>query len=255
MDRNSIFGIIAIFVIILFSILLIGNVSSYLSIPSFFVTVLGAFAAMFASKKLENIRNLPKLFRKFIYKDEVDYKKNVITMISFSEKARREGLLSLEDDIEHMEDPFFKNAVRLVIDGTDPEVVKQVLSKEIEMLRERHEGNLSMINYLAELSPAYGLIGTLIGLIGVLGSIGGDIVILGQLMSVALITTLYGVIMANGVWGPMGKKLERKTDEEVFNKSIIIEGILSLQFGDNPRILEQKLMSFFPTSEKKDFKR
>ncbi len=254
MDRNSVIGVAGVFVVIIVSILLIGDIFSYVSVTSFLITILGAFLAMLASKKSENIRVLPSLILLFFRQTEIDFKKNMITMISFSEKARREGLLALEDDVEIMEDLFFKGAIRLVIDGTDPEVVKQILSKEIDSLEERHTSHQSMISYLAELSPAYGLIGTLIGLIGVLGEIGGDIVILGQQMSVALITTLYGVIMANGVWGPMLKKLEKKTEEEVFSKKVILEGILSLQFGDNPRILEQKLMSFFSYGDRDELK-
>ncbi len=254
MDRGAVFGFFFVFTVLIVAILLAGNIFIYVSVSSFLVTVLGAIGAMIIAKKGETIRNFPILLRKFIFKEDIDYKKNVVTMISFSEKARREGLLSLEDDVEVMDNLFFRNAVRLVIDGTDPEVVKQILSKEIDAIRDRHGENVDMIRFLETVSPAFGLIGTLIGLVGVLSSIGGDISVLGAQMSLALLTTLYGVIMANIIWGPMVKKLERKTEEEVFDKFLIIEGILSLQFGDNPRILEQKLLSFFPIMQRNSFK-
>ena len=188
-----------------------------------------------------------------VRKQQIAYSETIATMISFSEKARREGLLSLEDDLNELTDNFIRTALQLVIDGAEPEMVKQILLGEISSLERRHEEGRKMFSDLSALSPTFGLIGTLVGLVLMLASLGsGNIELIGAGMSAALLTTLYGAILAYGIWGPIAGKLERNTSEEVFIKEVILEGALSLQFGDNPKMLQQKLLSYFPTEVKKE---
>lgn len=254
MDWMTIGGIGGSFLLIVLGILINGaGVGGYISPSSLLIVFGGSFCSMAAMHFRENLVNFIKIMMFSFKKQEFNYSQTVITMISFSEKARREGLLSLEDDIGDVEDNFIRVAIQLVIDGAEPEVVRQVLLGEVNSLERRHEEGRKMFSDLATLSPTYGLIGTLIGLVIMLSSLGsGNVELIGSGMAAALLTTFYGAILAYGVWGPIAAKLEKNTSEEIFIKEIILEGILSLQFGDNPKMLQQKLLSYFPMNVKKE---
>ena len=174
-----------------------------------------------------------------------DPAKTILTLLSFSEKARREGLLALEDDIEETPDSFLRLGIQLVVDGTEPEIVRNIMQAELQAIDKRHQSFIRIYEDLALLSPAFGLIGTLIGLIVMMTNLGGDPNAIGRGMAAAILTTLYGSILANCLFTPISKKLERNNEIEINMKEIIIEGTLSIQSGDNPRILQQKLLSYF----------
>jgi chemotaxis protein MotA len=169
----------------------------------------------------------------------------VQTIVSFAEKARREGLLALESDVSELEDEFLKKSIQLVVDGTDPELVKAILDTEIGILEDRHSANKAIFDAIAELGPAYGMIGTLIGLIAMLGNL-QDVSALGPGMAVALITTMYGSMMANMFSIPIAKKLSARSAKEIVSMELMVEGILAIQAGENPRIVEEKLKVFLP---------
>lgn len=257
MDWMTIGGIGGSMLVVIAGILLTGaNLGGYLSLSSVFITVGGSFGAMAAMHFQKNVSNFIKIMMFSFRKVDFNYRQTIVTMISFSEKARREGLLSLEDDLDELEDPFIRTAIQLVIDGAEPEMVKQVLLGEVTSLERRHEEGRKMFTDLAALSPTYGLIGTLVGLILMLSSLGsGNLELIGSGMSAALLTTLYGAILAYGVWGPIAGKLEKNTSEEVFLKEVVLEGALSLQFGDNPKMLQQKLLSYFPSTIKAEIEK
>ncbi len=164
-------------------------------------------------------------------------------LVNFSEKARREGLLALEDDVDEIDDEFLKKGIQLVVDGTDPELVRNILNAELTALDQRHFEGKDLYEQWGFLTPAFGLIGTLIGLIVMLSRL-EDKSSIGAGMSVALLTSLYGAILANLMFLPMAKKLEMSNNEELLMKEIMIEGILSIQSGDNPRIVKDKLASY-----------
>ncbi len=166
-------------------------------------------------------------------------------LVNFSEKARREGLLALEDDLEEVEDDFMRKGIQLVVDGTDPDIIKSILYNELNQIQERHQQGIKLFDDWGKLAPAFGMIGTLAGLIAMLANL-EDKSSIGTGMALALITTLYGAIMANLFFIPFKAKLEDRDNGETLVKEIIIEGILSIQSGDNPRILEEKLISFLP---------
>jgi len=156
----------------------------------------------------------------------------------------------LEDDIQDVDEEFLKTGIQLVVDGTDPELVRNILEVDLENLETRHKTNISWFVTMGSLMPAFGMIGTLIGLIQMLQNLGGDTSLIGAGMAVALITTLYGSTLANLVFIPLGKKLQARHNEEITMKMVMIEGTLSIQQGDNPRIVKEKLRSFLQPRER-----
>jgi chemotaxis protein MotA len=170
--------------------------------------------------------------------------------MGMSEKARREGLLALEEELEDLDDEYMKKGLRLVVDGTDAEVIRNLMENELSQIQNRHAAKISAVNMWAGLAPGLGMLGTVIGLIGMLKNL-EDKSTVGPNMAVALITTLYGSIMANLVFIPVAGKLKSKDDAETLIKEMQIEGVLSIQAGDNPRILAMKLLSYLEPTDRK----
>jgi chemotaxis protein MotA len=164
-------------------------------------------------------------------------------IVTFSEKARREGLLALEDDLDELEDIFLRKGIQLVVDGTDPEIIRNIMETELNNMISRHQDGIKIFEDWGAFAPAFGMIGTLIGLILMLSNI-EDKSAIGPGMSTALITTLYGAFLANLVFLPIAAKLAFVDKQEVLLREIMIEGTLSIQSGDNPRIVKEKLVSF-----------
>ncbi|MCL2069569.1 MAG: MotA/TolQ/ExbB proton channel family protein [Treponema sp.] len=181
-----------------------------------------------------------------------DFKEQEIArkLLSFSEKARREGLLSLEDEIQDVDDEFLKAGLRLSIDGTDRDIIMNLLEIEIIKMQERHAKKHAVLDLWATVCPAAGMWGTIIGLIGMMRNL-DDPSTVGPNMAIALITTLYGSIVANAVAVPSAKKLRAYDSDETNAREMMIEGVLSIQAGDNPRILGQKLLSYLSTEDRK----
>ena len=175
-------------------------------------------------------------------------------LVEFSQVARKNGLLTLEEMANKQTDPFFKQSIMLIVDATDPEKVKSMLNNDLEYLAERHSDSVGIYEKASSFAPAFGMIGTLIGLVNMLknmnldGSTGASS--LGSDMSVALITTFYGCILANLVFSPIAKKLSIRNDEEYLCKQIIIEGVLSIQSGENPKFMKEKLISYLSQRER-----
>jgi chemotaxis protein MotA len=164
-------------------------------------------------------------------------------IVTFSEKARREGLLALEDDLDELEDDFLRKGIQLVVDGTDPEIIRNILETELNNMTTRHSAGIKVFDDLSVLTPAFGMLGTLIGLILMLRNI-EDKAQIGPNMAVALVTTFYGVFAAYLVFIPISNKLAHINEQEILLREIMIEGTLSIQSGDNPRIVKEKLVSF-----------
>jgi chemotaxis protein MotA len=178
---------------------------------------------------------------------------SINTLVGFAEKARREGLLVLEDDLRSTEDEFLRRGVQLVVDGTDPELVKEILRTEVDSLHEERHADASVWETMGGFAPTLGIIGTVIGLVLVLGNI-SDPSSLAKSISVAFIATLYGVSSANLVFLPVGNKLKLCATDEVAGKEMLIEGILAIQSGDNPRIVEEKLVAFLTTKDRVNYR-
>ena len=213
--------------------------------PSVLIVLGGTFGATVLANPLERSKALPKIFKAAFVSEQIDLIGLIQTLVSFAEKARREGLLALEEDAGQLDDEFMRKSIQLVVDGTDPELVKSILDTEIGLLEERHSANKGYLDSISELAPAFGMLGTLIGLIQMLGNL-SDPDALGPGMAVALITTFYGSVLANMFAIPIGKKLTQNSSREVLARELMVEGILSIQAGENPRIVEEKLKVFLP---------
>ncbi len=244
MDIASVVGLGLGFGLILMSMVLGGaGLSIYVDIPSVLMVIGGSFAAMLLSNPLPRMLGLAKYMNHVFKVPNYELEKTISTLVNFSERARREGLLALEDDIEEVEDEFLKNGIQMVVDGTDPEIIKTILYNDLTQLEERHAIGIKLMGDWSSLAPAFGMIGTLAGLIAMLSNL-DDPDAIGSGMAMALITTMYGSIMANMMLIPFKNKLQDRDQEERLTREIMIEGILSIQAGDNPNILKYKLVSF-----------
>lgn len=226
-------------------------VSALINVASVFITFGGAIATVVMMNPLSLSLRIPTIFRQAFFEPKVDIKSKILQIVSFAEKARRDGLLALEDDMDRLDDPFLKKALQLVVDGTDPEIVRNVMQIEIDALEARHTSNQNWFDTLATMGPAFGMLGTLIGLVGMLSNLGGDTSGLGKAMAAALITTLYGSFLANVFALPTKEKLRSRTGDELTIRQILLEGTLSIQAGDNPRIVMEKLVSYLNPAERK----
>lgn len=247
MDIATVVGLITI--VILFLIGMGFNLGPFIDIPSMSIVVGGTAGALMVSYPFSIVMKIPAYMKNAFFNSPPDLSGLISSLVTFSEKARREGLLALEADIEAVEEEFLKKGVQLIVDGTDPELVKSILDSEVSFIDERHKMAKEIMENGASLAPAYGMVGTLIGLILMLGNL-SDPDSLGPSMAIALITTLYGSFIANVVFTPLAAKLGYYNSQEILSKQLIIEGTLAIQAGDNPKVIEEKLKSFLAPSER-----
>ncbi|WP_217587043.1 flagellar motor protein MotP [Lentibacillus saliphilus] len=246
-------GITLGFIMIVLAVLSKGGgegVSSFLDFASIFVVIGGLIASLLISFKKDQIKLTTKVIKEAFHQNEQGLPDLIKLFIRLSERARREGLLALENELDDVDDPFIKKGVLLAVDGIEPDVINDIMTAEITAMEERHYKGRAIIEKAGEYAPAWGMIGTLVGLVLMLNSL-TDPTTLGPNMAVALLTTLYGTVLSNLVFIPMAGKLESKTEEEVFLKQVIIEGVIGVQSGQNPRILEEKLSAFLSEDSKK----
>ena len=244
MDLGTIGGLaFGVFAIIMGIIIQGAGFGFYISVSSVFITIGGSIASVVISNPLGRVLGILRYINLIIRVPNYEEERIIARLVAFSEKARREGLLALEDDLEEVEDEFLRKGIQLVVDGTDPEVIKSILNTELNKIQERHEVGIKLFDDWGKFAPAWGMIGTLIGLIAMLSNI-EDQAAIGSSMATALVTTLYGVVLANLILIPIRNKLIERDNAEALVKEIMIEGILSIQSGDNPRILEEKLLSY-----------
>ena len=251
MDISTIIGLTLAFGLIVLSMALGGSgLGIYVDLNSFLMVIGGSFAAMMISNPLARVLGVSKILNHVFRIPNYELEKTISTLVNFSERARREGLLALEDDIEDVGDEFLKNGIQMVVDGTDPEIIKAILYSDLEQLESRHSIGIKFFSDWGSLAPAFGMIGTLAGLIAMLANL-DDPDAIGSGMALALITTMYGSIFANAALIPFKNKLEDRDQEERLTREIMIEGILSIQAGDNPNILKFKLVSFLDPGKRK----
>ncbi|AFG38143.1 motility protein A [Spirochaeta africana] len=251
MDLGTVIGVALGFFMVFLGILFGGaGVGLYVDPNSVLIVLGGSFGAMLVASPLSRVLGLTAYLRQAFFVTDWKEEKMISDLVAFSERARREGLLALEDNLDEVEDEFMRKGVQLVVDGTDPEVIKDILFTDLNQIQNRHESGIQFFAIWGAIAPAFGMIGTLIGLIAMLVNIGGDTTIIGQGMSTALITTLYGSFFANLFLIPVQRKLEDRDKIETRAREITIEGILSIQSGDNPRILLEKLVSFLPPKQR-----
>lgn len=250
----AIIGFITCFCIMILGIAFNGGIQTvvgFLHLPSMLVTFGGAFLAVLASAdSFQDYITGLKSFFEALKKPKLNVKEVYENVIQLSEISRKEGLLALEEVVQDMSDPFLKKGIMLVIDGSEPELVRDIMETAITYSDERTRVKVRFWEDLGAMGPAWGMIGTLIGLINMLKILGTDPSAIGEGMSLALITTLYGSILANWICSPIARKLQKKNNYEIFVKELTIEGVLSIQAGENPRIIQEKLDSFFEEKQK-----
>ncbi|TDQ39084.1 MotA/TolQ/ExbB proton channel family protein [Aureibacillus halotolerans] len=221
---------------------------SFLHLPSAMIVLGGVGGALFVNFGWEHLKKLPRIIAICFSKSTLNTTHMVRRCVFFADVARREGLLSLEMRLDEDDDAFFRKGTLLTIDGVEPDVIKDMLNGEIIALEERHALNRALLEKAGAYGPAWGMIGTLLGLVLMLRDL-NDPSTLGPSMAIALITTLYGTLLANLVCLPLAAKLEARTKDEVFHKLLAIEGIVGIQSGQNPALLMEKLNSFIPLNK------
>jgi len=248
LELTTIIGILAGVFCIVLSMLMQGNIGAFFNLPSVFIVLGGTIASTIISYRGKSLKLLKTVYTKAFKKLDIDLTKDIDMIINIANIARREGLLALEDAMPDIDNAFLKKGIMLIVDGTDTELIKNVMETEIYFIKSRHAEGQAMITSMASYAPAYGMVGTLIGLIVMLKNL-NDSSALGPGMATALVTTFYGVILANLVFTPIAKKLKSQSDLETLQKELYIEGLLSIQEGENPRIIRDKLNSFIARSE------
>jgi chemotaxis protein MotA len=243
MDISTVIGIAAGTLLVFAAVFSGGNTSMYFNMPALMITLGGTFASTLITYPLPRITAITSVVRKAFTNRLPEHVDVIDTMTRLAEKAREQGILSLEPELKELNDDFMRRGVAMVIDGIDPSVIRQVLENEIDVLRERHRVGQSMFSTMALYAPAYGLIGTLIGLVKMLRSL-SDPVAIGPGMAVALLSTFYGALFSYLIFAPIAGKLRARSNEETLLKELVIEGIMSIQTGDNPRILETRMKAF-----------
>ena len=246
MDIGTIIGIVGAIAFVILGIVWGGqmqNLGNFYDMSSVLIVIGGTIMASVASYPLKTMMTLPKIIGKAFKSQQTDLNDDIDMILKIANVARREGLLSLENQIEEMDNPFLKKGIMLIVDGSDPELIKNIMQTELVFISERHSTAHAMLDQMGAFAPAFGMIGTLIGLINMLKQL-DDPDSLGPGMAVALVTTFYGSFLSNVVFTPLSKKLAAYSSHEYLQKELLLEGMLSIQDGENPRIIKDKLTAF-----------
>ena len=255
MEISTVIGLVMGLVSVFVGMILKGAPLSAMNNPAAFLIIIGGtFSCLFIAFKMDQMKMLPKLFSMTFKKPPTHEKGELLQLfIELSQIARREGILALESKVQEIEDPFFRTGLGMVIDGMDPDFVGDVLDAELSVMQERHATGRLMLSQAGTYAPTLGVLGAVVGLIAALGNL-NDIDKLGHAIAAAFIATILGIFSAYVIYLPLANKLKLLSEEEVGEKRMIIEGILSLQAGDSPTAIEAKLMVFIPQSQREALK-
>ena len=247
MDLASLIGLILGLVMVVFGIVTgdggFSLLPNFIDVPSVIITIGGSIAGVIASHKLTDMG--PGFKGMVMSMKEPGYNpaEMITNIINLSNVARKEGLLALEEAASEIQDEFLKKGINLVVDGTEPDLVRGIMETDLMCIEQRHKKVIGFWEKWGELGPAWGMIGTLIGLVNMLKNL-TDSSTIGPNMAVALLTTLYGSLIANWICSPTATKLKENNDNEMLIKQVIVEGLLSIQAGENPHVIEEKLKTF-----------
>lgn len=248
MDIASVIGLAVVNIVIFGSILIGGStLGTFFDLPSVVIVFGGACSAALISFPMAKFKALVKVIKKGLFYAVPDPVEQIEQMAEFAALARREGLLALEEKLAGVKDPFLVKGLRLVVDGFPPEVVRGILECDLSAMQERHGNGKAVLDKFGEVAPAFGMIGTLIGLVIMLKNL-SDPSQIGGGMAVALLTTFYGAYLANCIFLPLATKLDQRKKEESFVREIMIEGIAAIQSGDKPAMVKEKLKAYLPPS-------
>lgn len=251
---STVIGIISGTLLMFIAILSQGGYKIFIDVPSMMITFGGTLAATFISYPLPRVIKVFTVLTNVFKSEKSEYNKYITLMINFAIKARQNSILSLEPDMQRIKNRMIRVGLQMVIDGSAPELIRDVLETETEYMKVRHSEGEQIFRTMAKLAPAFGMIGTLIGLVAMLrnmATVGVSPETLGPSMGVAIITTFYGALLSNLFCIPIAEKLRSMTDSELLLSVILIEGILLIQQGINPRIVEKKLNAYLPPEMRK----
>jgi chemotaxis protein MotA len=226
-----------------------GALGSYMKPAEIFLVFGGSIGAAMLSMPMHYVTGAFQYFKKWMFNKEPHVDAIIKEMVQYAETARRDGVLALESVAREAADPFLRRGLQLTIDGTDPEIIERILRIEIEAMAERHKHGKHLFHTLAKFGPGFGLMATLIAQVAMFRNLGGDATIIGQALAIALTGTLYGCMLQNLIAGPVAEKLAFRSQEELFVKEIILQGVLSIQAGNNPRVVEMQLLSFLSAKQ------
>jgi len=250
-DIATIIGLAAAFGLVGWSIQVGGNLGGFLNLSAAAIVLGGTFGSLLVHFPMSRIIGLIGILRKTLVYAQPQPDAVIAKMVKYAERARREGMLALEEDSETETDEFLRKGLRLAVDGTDPQLLEKILQTDVHQIENRHFEGARILAAGGTFAPAFGMIGTLIGLVSMLSTL-SDPTKIGAGMATALVTTFYGAVLANALFLPLAGKLETRSREEILNKEMIIDGIMAIQSGDSPRIVEEKLKSYLsPTLRRK----
>ena len=249
MDLGTVIGLVLILGLLFGAMAMGVGIGPYIDIPSVLIVIGGSIGALLIAFKMEQMKNFVKIFMIAIKPPQEDIPELIKKLVEYSTQARRDGILSLEQAANNETNEFLKKGLSMAVDGNEPDTIREMLEIDMEQTSERHKGNAAIFSQWAGLAGAMGMIGTLIGLVAMLLNM-ADPSAIGPSMAVALLTTMYGAMIGNIFGGPIANILNIRDADELLVKTIILEGIMSIQAGDNPRTLESKLLSFLPPSER-----
>ncbi|SEG81357.1 flagellar motor protein PomA [Marinobacterium lutimaris] len=247
MDLATIVGLIGALGIIIAAMVLGGDVGIFVNVPSILIVIGGSLLVVLMKFTLGQFLGAGKIAAKAFMFKSVMPEEIIAETVDLADAARKGGLLSLEE--KEVSSPFMQRGIQLLVDGHDPEVVKNLLHKEASLTDERHDFGAKIFRAIGDVGPAMGMIGTLVGLVQMLSNM-SDPKSIGPAMAVALLTTLYGAMLATMICLPIADKLENRKDEEALNQALIIDGLLAIQAGQNPRVIEQMLRNYLPEKKR-----
>ncbi len=249
MDLGTVIGLV-LTLALLFGAMAMGvGLGPYIDIPSILIVFGGTTGVLMVGFKMEQIKAAAKVFKIAIKPPQIDLQETIKKMVEYSTKARKDGILALEEDANKEENEFLKKGLSMAVDGNEPDTIRELLEIDMEQASSRHKSNASLFDQIAGFAGAMGMIGTLIGLVAMLLNM-SDPSAIGPAMAVALLTTMYGAMLGNIVGAPVANILLIRDSDEILLKTLIIEGIMSIQAGDNPRNLEAKLLAFLPPKDR-----
>lgn len=241
MDISLAFGLVLALAMMAASVVMSGgDFGSFWNVPSLLTVLGGTAGAVLMCFPLRTIRKYPQVIAKCFLHRAPDVRGLIGQLVSYAEIARREGILALESKSQQVDDAFLRLGLQLAVDGSRPEIIQEVLEAELASMASRHKEGKALLDQAGRFAPAFGMIGTLLGLIIMLGNM-SDPSSIGGGMAVALITTLYGAVLANGSFLPMAEKLNFVSKQEMLARQLVIKGIMAIQSGEHPRIIEQRL--------------
>lgn len=231
-----------------------GNFAMFWSLEGVLAVGGGSISVIFMAMPLKSVTSIGGYIKRFMFHRAPDAVEVVKMIVSFSEKARRDGILALENDVKNAKDSFLASALRMAIDGLDSAAIEATMRMEILAMQERHKAGKKFFDLIKLYGPGWGLVATLLGQVGMFANLGGSVEQMGKMLALAVTATMYGTLLANGVAGPIGDKLGARSSEEILAREMMLQGILSLQAGDNPRVTMDRMIAFIPNASRSKLK-